>query len=319
MVQFFKDSKINFIGPRKYAYILSVIIVVAGIISIISHGGLNWSIDFVGGTVVQLKFQKPVEQDLGKVRAIVEGLGYGAPEVKTVGKPTDNEIQVVVKKKAQTSVVTEEIKHAISTQYAENLFEVRREELVGPKIGAEMRRNAFLAVAVAFIGICIYVGFRFNLPFGVSSVIALVHDIFICISIFSFFNAEFSLPVIAAILTIIGYSINDTIVVLDRVRENLHNLKGHKSLEDVFNESYNQTLGRTINTSLLTFLAIIPTFLFFFNTGDVLKIFAAAMSIGIVTGTFSSLYIAGALVVEWNHKWPIDPKLVIAGKKGSTR
>ncbi len=315
MVHFFKHTKINFIGQRKYAYMLSIGIIVAGIISIIAHHGLNWSIDFVGGTVIQLKFQKPVENDRSKISEIVSTLGYGTPEVKTVGSPDGGEIQIVVKKTAKTSEVGDEIEKAITAKFPGNPFVEQKRDLVGPKIGGELRYNAFLAVGLAFIMICLYIGIRFNLPFGMAAVIALVHDIMITISIFSFVNAEFSLPVIAALLTIIGYSINDTIVVFDRVRENLHNLKGHKSFEDLFNESYNLTLGRTVNTSLATFLAIVTTFIFFFNSGDVLKLFSGAMCIGIITGTFSSLYVAGALVVEWNNKWPIDPKVVMGTKK----
>ena len=315
MVHFFRHTKINFIGQRKYGYTLSIAIIVCGIISIVLHHGLNWSIDFVGGTVIQLKFQKPVETERSKISDVVASLGYGTPEVKTIGKPEDGEIQIVVKKRAQTSEVGDEIEKAISAKFADNPFVEQKRDLVGPKIGGELRYNALLAVGLAFFMICVYIGIRFNLPFGMAAVVALIHDIMITVSIFSFVNAEFSLPVIAALLTIIGYSINDTIVVFDRVRENLHNLKGHKSFEDLFNESYNLTLGRTVNTSLATFLAIVTTFVFFFNTGDVLKLFSGAMCIGIITGTFSSLYVAGALVVEWNNKWPIDPKVVIGNKK----
>ena len=318
MIQMFPNSKINFIGQRKFAYILSSVIIIAGIISMIARpNGFNLAIDFVGGTVLQLKFEKPVIGDIATIRAAVEELGYGSPEVKTIGPASNAEIQIIVKKKAQTSLVGDEIKRVITEKYPQNPFVLQREELVGPKVGGEMRKSALIAIAMGLLIIVLYVGVRFNLPFGVAGVVALFHDVAVTVSIFSFVGAEFSMTVLAALLTIVGFSINDTIVVFDRVRENIGNIKGHKSFEDIFNESYNQTLARTIVTSVLTFLSIVTTFVVFFPTGDVLKLFAGAMCVGIITGCYSTIYIAGALVVEWNKKWPIDPKLIMTGKKAA--
>lgn len=304
-MQFFKTPNINFVGSMNKAFIFSGILIVITIISIIMHKGLNPSIDFVGGTVVQLKFDKPVIEDLGKIRAIVADLNYGQPEVKTIGKPQNNEIQIIVKKKAEGTAVGDEIKSVLAQKYGENSFELRREEKVGAKIGSELGRNAFLAIVFSFIVIVIYIGIRFHLPFGIAAIVALFHDILITLGVFSITNAEISLPVIAALLTIVGYSLNDTIVVFDRIRENLTGVAAKKSFKDKVNESINQSLSRTIITSLTTFFVVLVMFLFFYNSGDVITYFLGALITGIIVGTYSSVFIASPVLIMWNKKWPI--------------
>lgn len=304
-MQLFKTPNINFIGNQNYAFIFSGFLFVITIGSLIIHRGPNLSIDFVGGTVVQLKFEKPIVNDLGTIRSTITNLDMGQPEVKTIGKKTDNEVQIIVEKKAEGTEVGDAIKEALSQVFSDNTFELRREEKVGPKIGKELQRNSTIAAILALIIILIYIGIRFHLPFGVAAIIALFHDVVVTIGVFSVFNAEFSLPIIAAILTIIGYSLNDTIVVFDRIRENLGGLSAKKSFDEKVNSSINQCLSRTIITSLTTLIVVVTIFTFFYTSGDVIKLFSGALITGVVIGTYSSIFIASPVLVLWNKKWTI--------------
>jgi preprotein translocase subunit SecF len=304
-MQFFKTPNINFIGNRKKAFVFSGLLFAITIVSVIMHGGLNPSIDFVGGTVVQLKFEKPIDQDLGRIRSIVTNLNFGQPEVKTIGSKGDNEMQIIVKKKAEETFVGDEIKKAITQQYSENPFELRREEKVGAKIGSELFRNTVIAIFLSLLIIVIYIGIRFHLPFGIAAIVALFHDVVITIGVFSVLDAEFSLPIIAALLTIVGYSLNDTIVVFDRIRENLGGLSAKKSFNEKVNISINQCLSRTIITSLTTLMVVITIFAFFYTSGDVIKLFSGALIIGVIIGTYSSVFIASPVLILWNKKWAI--------------
>jgi preprotein translocase subunit SecF len=304
-MQIFKSANFNFVGNRNKAFIFSGVLILAGVVSLIIHKGPNFSIDFLGGTVIQLKFEKPVAQDLGTIRSIVSSLGFGTPEVKTIGQMADNEIQVLVKRQAESSMVGEQIRAVLTKEYAANPYELQREELVGPKIGSEMQVSAFMAIGLSLIAIIIYIAIRFNLPFGVAAVLALAHDTIITIGAFSVLNYEISLPIIAALLTIIGYSLNDTIVVFDRIRENLADSLSRKSFEDKCNSSINQTLSRTIITSGTTLAAILILYLAFFFTADVIKDFAFAMLVGVGIGTYSSIFVATPVVILWNKKWPL--------------
>jgi preprotein translocase subunit SecF len=315
-MQIFKSANFNFIGNRNKSFLFSGLLILATIVSLLiprgagQRFGLNMSIDFVGGTLVQLQFQKPVSGDLSTVRSIVSQLGYGNPEVKTIGHD-GTEIQIVVKGRgadapeSEASAIAEEIRQAIMQGYPSNGFEVRRQEKVGPKIGGELQRAAILGCLLSFAALIIYVGVRFKFPFGVAAIAALIHDVTITIGVISVANAEFSLPIVAALLTIIGYSINDTIVVFDRIRENMPSGLVKKSFEDRVNSSINQTLGRTIMTSFTTFLVIITLYVTFFGSGDVMEDFALALLVGVVIGTYSSICIASPILVLWNRKWPM--------------
>lgn len=304
-MQLFKTPNINFIGNRNKAFIFSGILFAVTIVSLIVNKGPNLSIDFVGGTVVQLKFEKPIVNDLGKIRSAITDLDFGQPEVKTIGKKEDNEVQIIVKKKAEGTQIGDAIKEALKKVLSDNPFELRREEKVGPKIGKELQRNSTIAAVLALIIILIYIGIRFHLPFGVAAIAALFHDVVITIGVFSVFNAEFSLPIIAAILTIIGYSLNDTIVVFDRIRENLGGLSAKKSFDEKTNSSINQCLSRTIITSLTTLVVVITIFAFFYTSGDVIKLFSGALITGVIIGTYSSVFIASPVLILWNKKWAI--------------
>lgn len=311
MIRIFKTTpNIDFIKPARYLYIVSSIIICAGIVSVIVHHGFNMSIEFVGGTFVQLRFEKPVDKDLGTIRTAVSALGIGSPEIKTIANPgsdNNNEIQIIVKKQdeGEGKAVGDEIKNAVAKALPDNHFEMRRQEKVGPKIGAEMMRNAFLAVFLSLIGICIYIWVRFNLPYGVGGVAGLFHDVMITLTVFSFLGKEISVGIIAALLTIVGYSINDTVVVFDRVRENLggklHSGGGSKNLAEVMNRSINQTLSRTIIT---TSTVLFVLFAFTLFGGEVIRDFSLAMLIGCFCGAYSTVFICAPVVLAWYRKWP---------------
>jgi preprotein translocase subunit SecF len=302
MIELIKDSNINFIGVRKIAVICSIIAIAAGIGSIAVRG-LNFSIDFAGGTLVQIKFEKPVHDDISTIRTIVAELGFGTPEVKTIGAVENNELMIMVRQQAENNKVADNVKAALHKHFSSNPFEVRRVENVGPKIGSELRRNTIIASLLSLLAILVYVGFRFNLPFGVAAVIPLFHDTMITIGIFSLLGREISLTFFAAMLTIIGYSLNDTIVIFDRIRENIRGgLRGGKKLDEVVNTSINQTLSRTIITSATTLFVITALFIL---GSEAIKDFALALLIGIGVGTYSSVYVASPVLIWWNSKWPI--------------
>ncbi|MBN1308509.1 MAG: protein translocase subunit SecF [Chitinispirillaceae bacterium] len=302
MIEFVKNSRINFIGAWRIAVICSLLAILAGIGSVAVHRGFNFSIDFVGGTLTQLKFQKSIQGDIAEIRSIIAELGYGSPEVKTIGQAANNEIQVMVRKKAEGTLVVDGIKRALQEKYAGNPFEVRRVENVGPKIGGELRRNAIIASLLSLLAILIYVGFRFNLPFGVAAVIPLFHDTLITLSVFSLLNREISLTFLAALLTIIGYSLNDTIVIFDRIRENIRGgLRGRK-FDEIINTSINQTFSRTVITTTTTLFVVIALFVL---GSEAIKDFALALLVGMSVGTYSSIYIASPVLIWWQKRWPV--------------
>ncbi|MBN1980761.1 MAG: protein translocase subunit SecF [Chitinivibrionales bacterium] len=304
-MEFFKKTNIKFIGREKIYFLFSGCLILITIISIIAHKGFNLSIDFIGGTMIQLKFEKPIVNDLGKLRAIITDLNLGQPEVKTVGAAEDNEVQISVKKQLQEELIGDAVQAAIKKGYPENTFEVRRVESVGPKVGKELAMDTTLAVLLSFLVIAIYVAFRFQLPFGVGAALSLMHDTIVSIGFISICNIEVSLPVIAAILTIIGYSINDTIVIYDRIRENFGKTINKQTLAERINESINQTLSRTIITTGVTLFSVVAMYMFFFRTGDVIEYFSAVMIAGLISGTYSTVCIASPFLVYWDKKWPL--------------
>lgn len=296
-MEWFKDSNIDFQKVRRIAIAASGIAILIGILSLFLHGGPNYSIDFLGGTTIQLRFQKPVSES--DIRSALQQINLGGAEVKKVaelgGEP---EMLIRIKKTEINEESIEKIKNTIAERFRDNPFEVRSIDAVGPKIGAELRTQAILATLIALGGILIYVSVRFEFLFALAAVVALFHDVLITLGIFSILNREISLSIIAAFLTIVGYSLNDTIVVFDRIRENLKKLRT-KGLQDIINISINQTLSRTIITALTTLFALIVLFIF---GGSVIRDFALAMIIGVVIGTYSSIYIASPILIEWRAR-----------------
>jgi preprotein translocase subunit SecF len=302
MVEIFKNTNYNFLGFRKKGFVISSLLILITIGSIVYHGGFNLSVDFVGGTLTLFRFEKPIQKDIAKIREIVNGLGLGSPEVKTTGAFDKNELQITVKKKSEGSFVADEIKAALTKNYSENPFSLEKEERVGPKVSAELAQNAVMAVLLSWIAIVIYMAFRFKLPHGVAAVSGLIHDVIITTGVFTIRNAEISLSFVAAILTVIGYSLNDTIVVFDRVRENTHKGLTGKSFEDLINSSINQVLSRTIIT-VLTVLFVVT--LYFFLGGESTRDLSLAMLVGTVIGTYSTYFVSSPVLMYWNKKWPI--------------
>jgi preprotein translocase subunit SecF len=289
-----KDTNINFIGKRRIAVTISIILILIGIVSLISHGGPKYGIDFTGGTSLKLMFENPV--NVGQVRAILSGIGLGNSEIKEFA--TGNELLIRLQQQDDIEAVSEQALNEIATKLAANKFELLSKDTVGPRIGSELRNDAIKAILIALILILAYISWRFEFKFAVGAVAALFHDVLITLGIFSLLKLEISLAVVAAFLTIIGYSLNDTIVVFDRIRENLKVMR-REEYPKIFNISINQTLSRTLLTSLTTFVVVL--ILFFFG-GEVIHTFSFALVIGIIVGTYSSVFIASPVVVEWYLK-----------------
>lgn len=284
-------TKINFMGVRRVAFAISLILIGIGIGSIALHGGLRLGVDFSGGILLQVKSEKPLPaQD---VRATLAKMNLGDAEIQQFGHETESIIRVAQVKASPN--LAADIVRALNADHPDNRTELRRQELVGPKVGAELRRTATLAILVSLVGMLVYIWFRFEFMFGLGGVVALAHDVMITLGALSITNREISLPVIAALLTIVGYSINDTIVVYDRIRENRKKMYG-KSLVDIVNQSVNETLSRTLITGMSTIFVII---ILFFMGGEVIRDFAFALMVGVIVGTYSSIYIATPLVVDW--------------------
>jgi preprotein translocase subunit SecF len=290
-MEFLVGTQVNFLGHRRAAFILSLVLIVGGLISLLAQGGPKLGIDFQGGTLLQVRFESPISAD--RIRDTLAGMGFADAEIQHFGG--DREAIIRIKEEASEGDVAGGVIEALNRANPGNRAEMRREELVGPKVGRELRTKATMAIVYALIGILIYISLRFEFKFAVGAVAALVHDVVITLGMFSLTGREISLPVIAAFLTIVGYSLNDTIVVYDRIRENKRKLYG-RSFVDIVNTSLNESLSRTMVTSLTTLLVVVC--LFFFG-GEVIKDFAFALMVGVIVGTYSSLYVASPLVVEW--------------------
>lgn len=285
------NAKIDFLSKAKLFFIISGILIAISIF-LLTTKGLNLGIDFSGGTLIQLKYEKA--PDLNKLRKGVTDLKIGDVSIQNFGNP--NEILIRLGK--TKDIPLEELSKTIQSKVAQiepnNKFIVERVEQVGPQVGSELKYKAMMALIYANIGVLIYVAIRFELIFALGAILALVHDVIITLGFLSFTAKEFNLTVVAALLALIGYSLNDTIVVYDRIRERIKNSADSKiSLKDIMNKSINETLSRTIITSLLTFLTVLSLLIF---GGEVINPFAFTLVIGIIVGTYSSIGIASGLV-----------------------
>ncbi len=288
-MEFLVGTKFNFLGHRRGAFILSLALIVAGVISLIAHGGPKLGIDFRGGILIQVQFENPIQaQD---IRDALSEVGFGDAEIQHFG----GEREAIIRVGEGAGDATDEILAALADKAPDNPAEVRRVELVGPKVGRELRATATRAILFALVLILIYISIRFEFKFAVGAVAALVHDVLITLGVFSLAGLEVTLPVIAALLTIVGYSLNDTIVIYDRIREDRRKMYG-KSFVDIVNTSLNESLSRTVVTSVTTLMVVACLFVF---GGEVIRDFAFALMIGVIVGTYSSLYVASPLVVEW--------------------
>jgi len=275
---------INFVGNRKYALIFSAILLVVSIASI-GFQGLKFGIDFTGGTLIEIGYEKTA--DLEDIRSKLISANYKGTNVQYFG--SDTEVLIQLEPQAASSA---QLSSSIIRMLGDGL-DVRRVEFVGPKVGEELTNDGGLAMLYALIGILIYVAFRFEYRFALGSIAALVHDVIITIGIFSLLQIEFDLTVLAAILAVIGYSLNDTIVVFDRIRENFLSTR-HIESGPIVNEALNQTLSRTLMTSLTTLIVL---FALFYLGGEVIHSFAGALIIGVFIGTYSSIYVASSMIL----------------------
>ncbi len=284
------NTNIDFLKMKMIFLAVSLALIVIGIGSIVLHKGLNYGIDFAGGTLVQLKFNDAA--DIRKIREGLKGVDLGESVIQEYGSPEEVIIRVE-KSSEDLQNLSDKITEALGKTFGEGAFIVERVEVVGPQVGQDLRTKALRALLFAMIGILIYITFRFEFRFAVGAVLALIHDVFITVGIFSLLNKEFTLPIIAALLTIVGYSLNDTIVVFDRIRERMK-LKKKETYEETINQSINQTLGRTLLTSLTTLVVVLALF---FLGGEVIHDFSFALIVGIMVGTYSSIFIASPTLV----------------------
>ena len=290
-----KQTHINFMGKFKTALIISVLLILAGIASIAVHGGLKYGIDFEGGTLVQLKF--PEAPAIDSIRSVLREMKFEDSTIQEFGSP-DTILIRVERSDGELQEMGSKIKAALEEKKGFTGILIERVEMVGPKVGKDLRMKALLSILYAIIGIVIYISWRFELQYAVAAIIALLHDVLITMGAFSVLDKEFTLVIVAAFLTIIGYSLNDTIVVFDRIRENTRR-RSKESLSDVINTSINQTLSRTLLTSGTTLLVVLALF---FLGGEIIHDFSFALLVGVVVGTYSSIFIASVFLVYWDSR-----------------
>lgn len=315
-MRIFENTNYDFLGKRRKFYFLSLGIIILGIISFIIRP-IPLGIDFLGGTEVQVRFASNVE--VGEIRSIMEGAGFTGMEIKTMD--SDRDILLRTPLQAEGTKVSDDISTALRNGISGNTFEVLRTDKVGPKIGEELRRNALYAIIFSLLGILVYLSFRFQFIYAMGAVAALFHDVLITIAaiaisnmIFPGLNLEFNQTMLAAFLTLIGFSVNDTVVIFDRIRENVRLYK-NEEIESVMNKSVNATLSRTVITGGTVFLTLIVIFIF---GGEVLRSFAFTFAVGVLTGTYSSIFVASAVVVDWKSKIEKREKAAKLNKKFQT-
>jgi preprotein translocase subunit SecF len=304
-VEFFHDVNIDWLGKKWYFLGFSLIFSVAGILSLAFWHHLPLSVDFKGGTQITVHFDSTPNED--HIRAAMDQAGIRDVTIQRITGQGHSSNDVIVKlplssaSDAAHDQGRSQVENALTANYHDSGFSVQQVDIIGPTAGKQLQRQAWLATVYSLVGMLIYLWFRFELIYGLAAVVAVFHDTLITVGAFSLTNQEISLTVIAAILTLIGYSMNDTIVVFDRIRENLA-LNRREKLPDVVNRSINQTLSRTVLTSGLTFLTVLSLYLF---GGEVLHGFSFALVVGIVIGTYSSIAVAAPMLVayqDWRAK-----------------
>jgi preprotein translocase subunit SecF len=298
MIELFRTPNYDFIGQRRWTYALSGLIIVVSLLSLVTQG-LRYDIDFTGGTLVQVRFERAPRAE--QLRQALGKIGLADSIIQEYGGASEYIVRLPLT--GATFEASQEIKRrvegALTGEASLGPFEIRRVEFVGPQVGKDLQHQAIYAVLFGLAGILLYIALRFDLKGAVAAVIAVFHDILVCLGALSLTHREFSLPVLAALLTIIGYQVNDTIVAYDRLRENRGkvSLRG-KTFAAQMNDAINQTLSRTVLTALTVFLSTVILFLF---GGKTLQDFAFVLLLGVVTGTYSTIYVAGALVVDWTQ------------------
>ena len=299
-MRFLEKTNIDFMGKRKMWYIISLSVIALGMISLVVKG-VDFGIDFLGGTELIVRFKQA--PDIGDVRTMMTGAGFARAEIKSYGNA--QQILIRTEEQGEGTVIGDRIKAALTQSFGSLNPKVLQEVKIGPKVGAELQRDALYAVGLSLIAMFMYIGFRFKFIYGMGAVVALFHDVLVTIGIVSivdgltpFTNFEIDQNMIAAFLTLVGTSVNDTVVIFDRIRENQ---KIHKSmdLKELINKSLNQTLSRTIITQGTIFAVIL---VLFFLGGEINRGFAFVLTLGTITGTYSSIYIASALVLDYTNR-----------------
>jgi preprotein translocase subunit SecF len=300
-MRLFANANYDFIGQRKRAYAITAAVIVIGF-AVLLFRGVNYSVEFTGGTLIQVETEKPA--DVGALRDALQARGIEGAEIQTFG--SDRELVVRARAAREgsdandTQATAEAVSQALDATLGAGSYKILRTEAVGPKVGGELRQQAVLAILMSFLAVLAYLAYRFEWRFGIAAVVATMHDIVAALAFIGLARLEVSLFVVAALLTIVGYSLNDTIVIFDRIRENLHRRK-RDSFESILNRSINETLPRTFFTGTtalgsLTALSILG--------GDVVRPFALLMLFGVVVGTFSSIYIASPVLLAIETRWP---------------
>jgi preprotein translocase subunit SecF len=296
MIELFRNPSYNFIGRRRWAYVLSAVVMVIGL-GTLAVRGLHYDIDFTGGTLVQVRFEQP--PTVAAIRAGLARIKFGESVIQQFGDPREYIVRMPLTT-TSSEELAKRVTAALQQEPSLGKFEIRRVEFVGPQVGRELQWQAIYAVLFGMVGILIYIAWAFkSVKGGVAAIVAVFHDMVVCLGALSLTGREFSLPVLAALLTIIGYSVNDTIVAYDRLRENRGKYvpKG-KTFAEQMNDAVNQTLSRTVLTALTVFLS---TAILLFFGGKTLEDFAFVLFIGVITGTYSTIYIAGSLIVDWTQ------------------
>jgi preprotein translocase subunit SecF len=303
MLRIFHNTKYDFIKWWRVAAITTVAFMLIGLASFAIKGGVNYSVEFTGGTLVQLKFKQPTEA--AKIRGALDAAGIRGAEVQQFGGPDEFTVRaqdaaLVREQAAGAEKVEDQIRGALAKSLGANSYTVVRTESIGPKVGEELSRKAWLAMVLVSLATLVYLAFRFEWRFGVAAVVSTLHDVLVTVAFVKIMHLEVSLTVVAAILTLLGYSSNDTIIIFDRVRENLKT-SGKEALYSVLNRSINDTLPRSIMTHVTTFSASIALLLF---AGEVIRPFAWVMTFGIFVATFSSIYVASPVLLWIEAKFP---------------
>ena len=297
----FKKTNIDFIGLRRIAFIISGILITSGIISLILKGGPRLGLDFTGGIEIHLKFTQP--PSITRIREGLKSIGLGGAIIQQYGPRDENLVLIRCgTKESAKERLAQKIQEALREEFKEeeNAFSLQSIDVIGPKVSKELQKNALLAVILSLVGMLVYIAWRFELRFAVGAVVALIHDVLITLGALSLGNFELTLPVIAALLTIIGYSLNDTIVIYDRIRENLRSYRKRRfSFRKIINLGINQSLSRTVITSLTTFVVVLALFL---KGGPVIHGFSFALLVGVIVGTYSSSFVAAPIVYSWERK-----------------
>jgi preprotein translocase subunit SecF len=286
-------TTIDFVRYTKWALLFSASLILLSCGSFWYHGGLNYGVDFAGGTVVQIRFNQPT--NIADIRRALATVNIANITVQDLGQGGNEFLIRMPASESGSQDLSTQMQQALTGQFGEQAFEVRRIETVGPRVGKDLRRKALLAVLFATVMIGGYIAFRFEPRFGVGAAVALAHDVLIAAGALSLMNMEFDLTVVAALLTVIGFSVNDTVIVCDRIRENMRKMR-RETLAAVINKSINETLSRTIITSGTAVLVIISLLVL---GGEVIHAFAFALLVGITVGTYSSIYVASPIVLFW--------------------